>query len=136
MRTIAVVLAVALVTAGSSAAAFVVTSKNIKNGTIQPIDLSAKTKRSLGGFQTVERVRELVAFSYASPGPKSATATCPSGTVLTGGGFVSNPNGVSQDHVVVSESAPVDGAEAWRVTGRYVGGGPVALLDGYALCAH
>ena len=45
MRTIVVALAVVLVTASSSTAAFVVTSKNIKNGTIQTVDLSAKAKR-------------------------------------------------------------------------------------------
>jgi hypothetical protein len=126
----------ALTIASASTAAFVVTSKNIKNGTIQPIDLSAKTKRSLRGFQTVERLRGFVAFSYASPGPKTATVTCPPGTILTGGGFQSDPNGLNQDHVVVSESGPVEGAEAWRVTGRYAGGGLVAILNGYALCAH
>ena len=38
-----------LVSSASATAAFVVTSKNIKNGTIQTIDLSAKAKRALKG---------------------------------------------------------------------------------------
>ena len=49
MRTILVAVAVALATASSSTAAFVVTSKNIKNGTIQTVDLSAKAKQALKG---------------------------------------------------------------------------------------
>jgi hypothetical protein len=38
-----------LVSAASATAAFVVTSKNIKNGTIQTVDISAKAKRALKG---------------------------------------------------------------------------------------
>jgi hypothetical protein len=38
-----------LVTATSATAAFIVTSKNIKNGTIQTVDISAKAKRALRG---------------------------------------------------------------------------------------
>jgi Collagen triple helix repeat (20 copies) len=38
-----------LVSAASATAAFVVTSKNIKNGTIQTIDISANAKRALKG---------------------------------------------------------------------------------------
>jgi hypothetical protein len=49
LRTIAVAVAVALVTAGGATAAFVVTSKNIKNGTIQLVDISAKAKKALRG---------------------------------------------------------------------------------------
>lgn len=49
MKTIAVALGVALVTAGSSTAAFVVTSKNIKNGTIQLVDISPRAKSALRG---------------------------------------------------------------------------------------
>jgi hypothetical protein len=38
-----------LVSAASATAAFVVTSKNIKNGTIQTVDISANAKRALKG---------------------------------------------------------------------------------------
>jgi Collagen triple helix repeat (20 copies) len=38
-----------LVSAASATAAFVVTSKNIKDGTIQTVDISAKAKRALKG---------------------------------------------------------------------------------------
>jgi hypothetical protein len=75
MRTIVVALAVALVTAGSSTAAFVVTSKNIKNGTIQTVDISAKAKRALKGnrgprgFQGAPGVQGPV----GPPGPQGLT---------------------------------------------------------------
>jgi len=39
----------ALISAVSATAAFVVTSKNIKDGTIQTVDISAKAKRALEG---------------------------------------------------------------------------------------
>jgi hypothetical protein len=51
MRTIVVALVVALVTAGSSTAALVVTSKNIKNGTIQAVDISATVPEAEAGDQ-------------------------------------------------------------------------------------
>jgi hypothetical protein len=38
-----------LVSSASATAAFVVTSKSIKNGTIQTVDLSAKAKKALKG---------------------------------------------------------------------------------------
>lgn len=49
MRIVMVALIVALVTASSSTAAFVVTSKTIKDGTIQTVDISANAKRALKG---------------------------------------------------------------------------------------
>ena len=50
MRTAIVAGIVAmLVSAASGTAAFVVTSKNIKNGTIQTVDISAKAKQALKG---------------------------------------------------------------------------------------
>jgi hypothetical protein len=39
----------ALVSATTATAAFVVTSANIKDGTIQTVDISAKAKRALKG---------------------------------------------------------------------------------------
>jgi hypothetical protein len=49
LRVLIVALVVALIAAGGSTAAFVVTSKNIKNGTIQLIDISSRAKAGLRG---------------------------------------------------------------------------------------
>ena len=48
-KAIAAALAVALVTAGSSTAAFIVTSANIKNGTIKLVDMSPGAQQALRG---------------------------------------------------------------------------------------
>lgn len=51
MRAAIIAAAVALlVSATSATAALVVTSQNIKNGTIQTVDISAKAKRALRGI--------------------------------------------------------------------------------------
>jgi hypothetical protein len=101
LRTIAVPLAVALVTAGGSAAAFVVTSKNIKNGTIQLVDISPKAKKALRGrrgaqgpqgIQTITEVRS--APNLIPPGASgSAEASCPAGERPISGGFGGSPSG-------------------------------------------
>jgi hypothetical protein len=46
---IAAVVAAVIAAASATAATIVVTSKNIKNGTIQTVDISAKAKRALKG---------------------------------------------------------------------------------------
>jgi hypothetical protein len=46
---IAALVAAIVAAASGTAATIVVTSKNIKNGTIQPVDMSAKAKRALKG---------------------------------------------------------------------------------------
>jgi Collagen triple helix repeat (20 copies) len=46
---VAAVVAAVVAAASGTAATYVVTSKNIKDGTIQPVDLSAKAKRALKG---------------------------------------------------------------------------------------
>jgi hypothetical protein len=46
---IAAVVSAVVATASSTAATLVVTSNNIKNGTIQTVDISAKAKRALNG---------------------------------------------------------------------------------------
>jgi Collagen triple helix repeat (20 copies) len=51
LRIIIITLALALVVTGGSTAAFVVTSKNIKNGTIQLVDMSARAKAGLRGLR-------------------------------------------------------------------------------------
>jgi Collagen triple helix repeat (20 copies) len=47
---IAAVVAAIVAAASGTAATLVVTSKNIKNGTIQTVDISAKAKRALRGY--------------------------------------------------------------------------------------
>ena len=156
MRTIAVALAVALVTAGSSAAAFVVTSKNIKDGTIQPVDLSAKTKRVMrgnagpagpagqqgprgftgergpqgergpAGFQNVTRVTG--GAIYVNPNSwAEGSATCYSGT-LVGGGYES----IYSRTISVYLNAPT--GSTWEV-GVYELGTSATTVYPYALCA-
>jgi Excalibur calcium-binding domain len=63
---IAAVVAAVVAAASSTAATIIVTSKNIKNGTIQTVDISAKAKRALKGN------RGLRGFQGApgAPGPQ------------------------------------------------------------------
>lgn len=129
MRTIVVALAVALVTAGSATAAFVVTSKNIKNGTIQLVDMSAAAKtnlrgppRSPAGFTTVTQV---LAGAQVN-GSGSVTAQCPAGTKVTGGGFDVGSNGTA------TSSLPNVASGTWQVYARTTGPG---FVRAFALCA-
>lgn len=142
MRTILVALAVALATGSATSAAFIITSKDIKNGTIQPIDLSPKAKLAmrgprgragpagptgpagLGAIQTV--------FNYAAiqnnPGVEiQVVAPCPAGKTLTGGGFQAS------EHTEVLSSLPYQ--NGWHVSGVYRGSAILAVLYSYALCA-
>ncbi len=151
MRIIVVGLAIALFTASGATAAFVVTSANIKNGTIQPVDLSAKTKRvmrgsrgqigptgpqgaqgergpqgSPGGVQNVEQVLSpVVQISDGLEG--SATATCPTGMRLTGGGFWAS-------HPTLAAYISQPWGQGWKAT-AFNFGDTLHDLRAYALCA-
>ena len=75
---IAAIVAAVVAAASSTAATMVVTSKNIKNGTIQTVDLSAKAKRALKGNRGLRGPRGLVgaqgpAGSPGAEGPRGAT---------------------------------------------------------------
>ncbi len=125
MRTAIIVAVVALVTAGStSAAAYkLITSKDIKNGTIQPVDLSAKAKRALRGSQGPAGLQGPRGFQgpqgiQGAPGPQGppgvnslvysygeyllldpeteddSFAVCPVGRKPLGGGFTSGSSTV------------------------------------------
>jgi collagen triple helix repeat protein len=59
MKIVVAGLAVALVTAGSSTAAFIVTSANIKDGTIRLVDLSPGAKHALRGKRGLRGLRGL-----------------------------------------------------------------------------
>jgi hypothetical protein len=65
---IAAVVAAAVAAASGAAATIVVTSKNIKNGTIQTVDISGKAKRALKG-QRGPRGAEGARGSTGIPGP-------------------------------------------------------------------
>jgi len=69
------------VSAASATAAFVVTSKNIKDGTIQPVDISAKAKRALKGNRGLRGAAGLIG-PHGPVGPQgSAGAAGPQGPV-------------------------------------------------------
>jgi hypothetical protein len=95
LRTIAVAFAVALATAGGSTAAFVVTSKSIKNGTIQLVDISPKAKKALRGLrgqrgpQGIQTITEVLGPTTGIPPGEfgGATASCPDGQQPIAGGF-------------------------------------------------
>jgi hypothetical protein len=103
LRTIAVAIAVALVTAGGSTAAFVVTSKNIKNGTIQLVDMSPRAKNALRGRrgpQGPEGIREISELSSVvipiPPGASGgALAHCPEDEKPIAGGFTADIPGMT-----------------------------------------
>jgi hypothetical protein len=80
-----------------------------------------------------------VSESNADDVPKSATATCPTGKQVTGGGGLIKGEDIA--YVAIVESAPVvspDGKRsAWRATAREVN--PEATpwaVEAYAICAE
>jgi hypothetical protein len=85
MKAFAVGLAVALIAAGSATAAFVVTSKNIKNGTIQLVDISAKAKEALRAEPLTHIQSPPTIIAPEQTG--TAEATCPDGQEPISGGF-------------------------------------------------
>jgi hypothetical protein len=109
---IAAVVAAIVAAASSTAATIVVTSKNIKNGTIKTIDISAGAKRALKGNrgprgfpgargsqgaqgppgpQGLQGIQRLVSVSatkaIAANTIDSVVATCPAGMTAVSGGF-------------------------------------------------
>lgn len=110
---IAAIVAAIVAAASGTAATIVVTSKNIKNGTIQTVDISAKAKRALKGNRGPRGFRGLAgppgsvgpAGPQGPPGVQSlttvgnsttvspgsfgtVTATCPAGQAPVSGGFL------------------------------------------------
>ena len=134
MEGLAIGLAVALVTAGSAAAAFVVTSKNIKNGTIQLVDISAKTKKALRGqrgppgIQAITEVRS--SPSVIPPGQTGfAEASCPAGQQPISGGFI----GVQWATVIGTKADPSH--RSWGVAAFNTSSTTTAPLTAYAYCS-
>jgi hypothetical protein len=136
---IAAVVAAVVAAASSTAATIVVTSKNIKNGTIKTIDISAGAKRALKGArgprgfpgargsqgaqgpqgpQGLQGIQRLVAVSAAKsvspPNVDTVVATCPSGMVAVSGSFSLSPNaGTAGMPTVLSSTSVTNG---WSVS--------------------
>ena len=154
---IAAVVAMA-VSSASATAAFVVTSKNIKNGTIQTVDLSAQARTALKGSAGVHgpagpQGAEGPAGARGAAGPagpagsvgattivsakfdvpvntvKSVhTVSCPAGTGVISGGVVSEAQG---DTWVDAPSG-----NGWSGAANNYGGTDVGHVTVYAVCAH
>jgi hypothetical protein len=123
MKTvIAAGVVAAVISATSATAAFIVTSANIKNGTIQMADISAKAKAALKGNRgprgfagpagptgpagpnyTYQVRRQL----GAGVGNVTVTATCVAGEIAVSGGGGSNDG-------VLRSSGP-SGSQGWTV---------------------
>ena len=109
----AVAASMLLLGAGGATAASLITSKNIKNGTIKMADISSSAKKALkgnrgpqgpqgpGGAQGIQGVAggfDPAKVTYVTGPTRSfapgeiefVTATCPAGTKLLGGGYFSN----------------------------------------------
>jgi len=149
MRTVLIVLGVVLVTATSSSAitSRLITSRDIKNGTIQPIDLSANARKIMRGRvgpagpqgpQGAQGERGPAGFSSLnmvigpqaniSPGEAiTSYATCTSGKVFGGGFWTSDPD------IAPFQSLPW-GATEWKVQ-AFDYGNTYGYFYAYALCA-
>lgn len=133
MRTAIIAAIVAmLVSAASATAAFVVTSKNIKNGTIQLVDISPRAKAALRGQRgprgiagtfataTITTVEGSEINLCSTGGPSScqigaSSATCPAGSVVISGGWVGSFDQLSGlDHASILASAR-NGTSGWSV---------------------
>jgi Collagen triple helix repeat (20 copies) len=170
MRTLFAVIATALVVGvGAASATVVVTSKNIKNGTIQMVDISAKAKAALKGnrgpagpagqagaqgpqgsqgsqgspgapglqgqqgvqgVQGIQGPPGLAGVEYVVevgvPGEGSATAICPEGKYVIGGG-------ASASSGWFYRSEPTDNA-SWTASAD--GGAEAANVTAFAICAN
>jgi hypothetical protein len=138
-----------LISSASATAAFVVTSKNIKNGTIQTIDLSAKARKALKGKAGPAGARgpagpqgqqgppgfvgatRIVSATFPVPvnNPGSPqTVSCPAGTGVISGGVISESQG---DTWVDAPSG-----NGWSGAANNVAGATPGELTVYALCAQ
>jgi hypothetical protein len=135
-----------LVSSASATAAFVVTSKNIRNGTIQTVDISAKAKKALRGKRGPAGARgpagpqgpkgfvgatRIVSATFPVPvnNPGSPqTVACPAGTGVISGGVVSESQG---DTWVDAPSG-----NGWSGAANNVGAATPGELTVYALCAE
>lgn len=148
------VVAVLSMASGAAATRALITSKDIENGTIRPVDLSPAAKRTMRGKQGIRGARGSrgptglrgVQGNQGLPGftdvlfndnlgpisPNSSgtvSAVCLSGYKAVGGGFEStDPN------VFVYASKPSATGFGWDVSARNAGDSPAAVWA-YVLCA-
>jgi hypothetical protein len=135
-----------LVSSASATAAFVVTSKNIKNGTIQTIDLSAKARKALKGKAGPAGARgpagpagptgfvgatRVVSATFPVPlntAGSPQTVSCPAGTGVISGGVISE---AQRDTWVDAPSG-----NGWSGAANNVAGINPGEVTVYALCAQ
>jgi hypothetical protein len=119
--TIIAALVVALAVTSGAGAAFVVTSKNIRNGTIQLVDINPRTKAALRGRRGpqgppgvpgISSITEATATLTILPsGRGNAVATCPAGLAPISGGYLSAGSIVGSVVVEVSRRSQGRGWE-------------------------
>lgn len=137
------IVAVLSVTSTAAATHALITSKDIKNGTIQPVDLSAAAKKGMkgkagpqgpvgptgptgpAGFAGVTDVNSSIMVDPGFGG--TTTATCSTGKAV-GGGYDASSSTVS-----VYSSMP-SGATGWVVRGYNSGAFP-EVLYAWVVCA-
>jgi|SRR5262245_2244114 len=148
------IIAVLSMASGAAATRVLITSKDIKNGTIRPVDLSAAAKRTMRGKQGIRGLRGTKGPTgprgfQGNPGPPgfsgvlpndnlgaispnssgTVSAECISGYKAVGGGFeATDPN------LTVYASKPSASGFGWDVSARNSGGSSEALWA-YVLCA-
>jgi hypothetical protein len=150
---IAAVVSAIVAAASGTAATIVVTSKHIKNGTIQTVDLSAKAQRSLRGNRGargaaglrgpvgppgaqgtqgppgVARVRFVTSTVTIPAGAQArAEAICPAGEIAVSGGF-----GLAGPEAGIFQTVGV--GTAWVAQAENATGADAAQLTAYAYCA-
>jgi hypothetical protein len=130
---IAAIVAAVVAAASGTAATLLVTSKNIKNGTIQLVDISAKTKAALRGRRGpqgpvgIEELTVVTSPRIIPPGTGgSAAATCPAGERPIAGGFGSTGG------VTITTSAPNLSDRSWVVIANATTSASIAAI---AYCA-
>jgi hypothetical protein len=137
MKTAIIAAIVAmLVSAASASAAFVVTSRNIKNGTIQLVDMSPRARAALRGQRGpqgpqgvpgISSISEVaVTLTFPPSGGGGAVATCPAGLAPISGGYLVAGTGID---VRVNRRSQQRGWEVGAV------GPPGVSMLVYAYCA-
>jgi hypothetical protein len=138
-----------LVSSASATAAFVVTSKNIKNGTIQTVDLSAKARKALkgkagargptgargpagqqgpAGFVAATKLVSATFPVAVNDTGTVRTVACPPGTGVISGGVVSE---AQWDTWVDAPSG-----NGWSGAANNYGGTDPGQVTVFALCAQ
>ena len=132
----AVIIAM-LISATSATAALLVTSKHIKDGTIQTVDISTKAKRALRGNRGPAGLSELEVVTAHSEFHTflvyTQTVTCPSGKTAVGGGGSIDERGRT---VGLTSNKPFD-KDTWEVQAtRFIDVAFQWRLSAYAVCAR